>query len=153
MARSRSNQAPQRDRVVAGGSAGARTFTVRVPLAIRHRGGRKVIVMPEGAEAPTQTSPQAARPASTLVKALARAFRWRALLEDGAYAYIAEIAAAETINESYIARVIRLTLLGPNIVETILNGEQAEVTLDVLLKPFPMEWRSQTFGHAGRHGY
>jgi hypothetical protein len=59
---------------------------------------------------------------STLVKVPARAFRWRRMLESGAYGTIAELAAAEKINSSYVSRLLRLTLLAPEIVEMILDG-------------------------------
>jgi hypothetical protein len=79
-----------------------------------------------------------------MVKAIARAFRWREMLENGAHATIAEIAAAEKINESYVSRVLRLTLLSPDIVEAILDGRQpAEMTLAALMQPFAVEWREQ----------
>jgi hypothetical protein len=58
------------------------------------------------------------------VKAIARAFRWREMLEDATHGTIVEIAAAEKINESYVGRVLRLTLLAPKIVEGILKGQQ-----------------------------
>ncbi len=116
------------------------TVTVRVPFTVRRRGGRKVIVAPDGA-------PQApARPQvdSTLVKALARAFRWRRMMESGRFATIDELAAAEKINSSYVSRVLRLTLLAPDIVEAILDGRQPEgMTLPGLTKPFAVEWGSQ----------
>ena len=79
-----------------------------------------------------------------MVKAIARAFRWREMLENGTHATIAEIAAAEKINESYVGRVLRLTLLAPDIVEAILGGRQpAEMTLAVLMRPFAVEWTEQ----------
>ena len=78
-----------------------------------------------------------------MVKAIARAFRWREMLENGTHATIAEIAAAEKINESYVGRILRLTLLAPDIVEAVLGGRQpAEVTLTVLMRPFPIEWEA-----------
>ena len=81
---------------------------------------------------------------SALVKALARALRWRRMLETGVHATIGEIAAAERINPSYASRVLRLTLLSPEIVEAILDGRQGtEVTLDRLMRPFPVEWEGQ----------
>jgi hypothetical protein len=81
---------------------------------------------------------------NAMVKAIARAFRWHEMPENGTHATIAEIAAAEKINESYIGRVLRLTLLAPDIVESILKGRQpAEMTLAVLMLPFPVEWREQ----------
>jgi hypothetical protein len=81
---------------------------------------------------------------STLVKALARAFRWKRLLESGEYATIAELAEHEGIAPSYMTRVLRLTLLAPDIIEAILDGKQGpEVTLVRALEPFPVEWFEQ----------
>lgn len=121
-------------------SADGRTLTVRVPMAFRKRGGRKLVVSPEGANWASERR----EVDSALVKALARAHRWRRMLETGVHATIGEIAAAEQINPSYASRVLRLTLLAPEIVEAILDGRQGpEVTLYKLLRPFPMEWGSQ----------
>jgi hypothetical protein len=79
-----------------------------------------------------------------MVKAIVQAFRWREMLENGTYATIAEIAAAEKINESYIGRMLRLTLLAPNIVEEILGGRQpSALTLTVLMRRFPLLWLAQ----------
>jgi hypothetical protein len=78
-----------------------------------------------------------------LVKAIARAYRWKILLESGSYTSVSELAAAERINASYLARVLRLTLLSPNLVEGVLAGEHASLTLDVLLGSFPLEWVEQ----------
>jgi hypothetical protein len=75
-----------------------------------------------------------------MVKAIDPAFQWREMLEN--HATIAEIAAAEKINESYVGRVLRLTLLAPEIVEAILNGRQpAQMTLAVLMRRFQLRWR------------
>ena len=79
-----------------------------------------------------------------MVKAIARAHRWRRMIETGEYATIAEIAAAEKINETYVGRVLRLTLLAPDIIEAILGGRQpAEMTLAVLMRRFPVGWTEQ----------
>ncbi|HET6377000.1 MAG TPA: hypothetical protein VFG05_01620 [Methylocella sp.] len=118
-----------------------RTLTVHVPLAFRKRGGRKLIIAPAGAEA---WAPPRPRVDNAMVKALARAFRWRRMLETGTHATVAEIAAAEKINPSYVCRILRLTLLSPEIVEAILDGRQpADLQLEDLLRPFPVEWREQ----------
>ena len=72
------------------------------------------------------------------------AFRWREMLETGTHATIAEIAAAEKINESFVGRVLRLTLLAPDIVEAILGGRQpADLQLELLLRPVPSDWTDQ----------
>jgi hypothetical protein len=102
-----------------------RTVTVWVPLAFRKRGGRKRVVAPNGTDAPLLGPPGQV---STLVKAIARAHRWQRMLESGNYASIAELAAAEKINPSYLARVLRLTLLSPNMVEAILDGRSHQAT-------------------------
>jgi hypothetical protein len=79
-----------------------------------------------------------------MVKAINRAFRWRDMLESGEYATIREIAEAEKINESYVGRVLRLTLLAPEIVEAILGGRQPSgLQLDALMRRFPIGWREQ----------
>jgi hypothetical protein len=81
---------------------------------------------------------------TTLVKALARAFRWRRMLETGRYGTIDELAAAEKINSSYVSRLLRLTLLAPDIVEAILDGRQPDgMTLPGMREPFPVEWGRQ----------
>jgi hypothetical protein len=119
-----------------------RTVTVRVPILIRRRGGRKLVVAPDGTNIVAATVCRHID--SAMVKAIARGFRWREMLEDGTHATIAEIAAAEKINESYVGRVLRLTLLTPDIVEAILNGRQrAEITLAALMRRFPVEWEQQ----------
>lgn len=118
-------------------------ITVHVPLTFAKRGGRKQIVLPDG---PLSWAPPRARMDNTMVKAIARAFRWRKQLETGVYTTIEEVAAAEKINTSYVSRVMRLTLLAPSIIEAILDGRQGpEITLAKLMKPFPVEWEKQRF--------
>ena len=119
------------------------TVTVTVPFAIRKRGGRTLVITPDGiAAAPTPRS----RVDSALLKALARGFRWRKLLEKGDFSTIEEIAKAENINPSYISRVLRMTLLAPETVEEILAGRQPEgLTMARAMKPFPAEWKCQSF--------
>ena len=99
---------------------------------------------PEGWSGPA-LAPRPARVDGTLVTALARAHRWQGMLEGGEYASIEELARAEKINPSYLARVLRLTLLAPEIVESILDGryDPERITLDRLMKPFPVLWGEQ----------
>ena len=81
---------------------------------------------------------------NTMVKALARAFRWKRMLEAGEFTTLNELAEHEKIAPSYMSRVLRLTLLAPDIIEAILDGRQGpEVTLKKLLDPFPMDWEAQ----------
>ena len=115
--------------------------TVTVPFSIRKRGGRKLVITPDGV---TAAPMKRARVDSALLKALARGFRWRKLLETGDYATIEEIAGAENINPSYVSRVLRMTLLAPEIVETILAGKQPEgLTMARAMQPFLLEWSQQ----------
>ncbi len=118
----------------AGLSAKGALVRVEVPLTFSKR-----VVVPEGAPA---WAPRAGRINSTLVKALARAHRWQGLPESGAYGTIEELARAERINPSYLARVLRLTLLAPEIVDGILDGrhDAERVTLKGLMRPFPVDW-------------
>jgi hypothetical protein len=119
-----------------------RTVTVRVPISIHRRGGRKLVLAPNGER---ETGPAIRRRIdNAMVKAIARAFRWRDMLESGEYATIREIAHAEKINETYVGRVLRLTLLAPAMVEAIVNGRQpAGLQLDGLMRPFALEWTEQ----------
>jgi hypothetical protein len=126
------------------------SVTVMVPMTIRRRGGRKQIIGPEGA--PVHAGADGAGVAETrgdpaLVKALARAFRWRRMLEEGRYASIRELAAAEGVDRSYVGRVLNLTLVAPQVVEAILDGREYNTPcLPQLYSGVPDIWREQTKG-------
>jgi hypothetical protein len=114
--------------------------TIKVPFVVRKRGGRKLVLAPDGAPGP----PLAPQVDSTLVKAIARAFRWQRMLETGRYATIKEIAKAEKINPSYVSRVLRLTLLAPATVDAILDGRANEArTFAEAMAPFSVVWSRQ----------
>ena len=118
-----------------------RTLTVRIPMRFQRRGGRKVIVAPDGSAAWAPATP---KPDNTLIRALARAHRWKRLLESGTCASVAEIAHADKVNSSYVSRILRLTLLAPDIVEAILEGRQPEgMMLADLMSPIPADWGKQ----------
>ena len=118
------------------------TLTVHVPMTFRRRGGRKLIVAPDGSAMPA-ISPRI-QIDSVLVKALARAFRWQKLLEHGTYSSIKEIAAKEKIHKSYVGDVLRRNLLAPDIVEMILDGRQLPgLQFEHLRKSLPLEWQAQ----------
>ena len=115
--------------------------SINVPMTFKKRGGRKVIVLPDG----TQGNPAPkATIDNTMVKALARAFRWQALLENGTYGCIEDIARCEKIGASFVSRIARLALLAPDIVEAILEGKQpAYLTLKDLMGVLPVVWAEQ----------
>jgi len=113
------------------------TVTLHVPFRVVKRGGRKEMCLPDGVRPDRKAD-------NTLVKALARAFRWKRMLDSGEFATIAELAEREGIAPSYMTRVLRLTLLAPDIVGAIVDGRQEpEVTLARVLEPFPVEWTIQ----------
>ena len=122
---------------MSGTSPYSETVTLHVPFRIVKRGGRKEMLLPDGATPSRRND-------NTLVKALARAFRWKRMLESREFATIGELAEREGIAPSYMTRVLRLTLLAPDIINAILDGKQGpEVTLAQVLEPFPMDWSAQ----------
>ncbi len=113
------------------------TVTLHVPFRVVKRGGRKEMHLPDGFRPDRKAD-------NTLVKALARAFRWKRMLESGEFATIAEPAEREGIATSYMTRILRLTQLEPGIIEAVLDGRQNDaVTLARLMDPFPISWIEQ----------
>ena len=91
---------------------------------------------------------------NAMVKALARAFRWRKMLDDGVHATLEDLARAKGVNGTYVSRILRLTLLAPELVEAILDGPQPEeLQLDDLLTSFPLEWEGQRVSFRGPTPY
>ena len=122
------------------------TLVVRIPMRFRRQGGRKRILAPDGSDL---APPARAQPDGTLVKALARAWRWQRQLDSGVYVSFSEIAAAEKLSPSYVSRIARLALLAPDIIEAILAGTlNQSVILDRLEKGVPVEWGEQRISAA-----
>ncbi|MBI5121299.1 MAG: hypothetical protein HZA67_09860 [Rhodospirillales bacterium] len=120
------------------------TLTVRIPMTIRRIGGRKQIIVPEGEGVAERRS---AKPDEALLKALARAFKWKRMIEEGQVRSLNELAEAEKLNGSYVSRIFRLTLLAPDIVEAILEGRQPRtLQLADLLEDVPVDWGGQREG-------
>jgi len=127
----------------------ATSITVRVPLAIGHRQGRKTIVTPTAA-GPAATNTRA-DPA--LVEALARGFRYQRMLDEGRYASISEMATAERIERGYLGSLLRLTLLAPDIVEMIIERRcRKRVVLPALMGPLLSSWVAQQDVLDSEHG-
>ena len=121
-------------------SKDGRTAVVSISVSFLQRGGRKQILSPPGT-APWSPAP---RVDGALVKAVVRAHRWRHMLESGEYSSSAEMAKAEKVNDSYLSRILRLTLIAPDIIEAIVSGSQPRtLQLDDLLKPLPAAWEWQ----------
>lgn len=130
-------------------SADPETITVHVPMTFSTHGGRKLIISEAngGAGSPqyklSHDAPRQ-RTENALLKAIAKAYRWRRKIERGEYASITELAKAENVNQSYACRVLRLTLLAPAIVTEILDGRySSEFMLKQIMKPLPINWQDQ----------
>src|SRR4051812_5798945 len=122
-------------------SLSARILVISIPATFKQAGGRKQIVTPPGS---AEWRPTQQRCSSSLISAVAKAHLWRGLIEMGRYASAAELARKERLNESYVCRVLRLTLLAPEIVEAILDGSQPQtLELRALMRPLPSEWSAQ----------
>jgi hypothetical protein len=115
------------------------TLVVRIPMRFQRRCGRKRIVAPDGSELAPSSKPQSG---GTLIKALVRAWRWQRMLDEGRFASVRELSEAERVSLSYISRILRLTMLAPEIVERILVGCPGP-ELAQLMQPFPVEWERQ----------
>jgi hypothetical protein len=116
------------------------TLTIRIPMRLQRRGGRKLIMTPDGAAIPTPKP----RRDETLIKALVRAHRWRRRIESGQAKSITDLAEQEGVTDAYVCRLLPLTCLAPNIVEAILDGRQPrELKLAAILGNGPPAWEEQ----------
>jgi hypothetical protein len=116
------------------------TLTIHIPVRLQRRGGRKLIMTPEGAAMP---APKPSRD-ETLVKALVRAHRWRRRIESGRAKSITDLAEQEAVTVAYVCRLLPLTCLAPDIVEAILDGRQPKgLRLADVLGNGPLAWTVQ----------
>jgi hypothetical protein len=116
------------------------TLTIRIPIRLQRRGGRKLIMMPEGVAAPARKPSRD----ETLVKALVRAHRWRRRIESGRAKSITDLAEQEGVAVAYVCRLLPLTCLAPDMVETILDGRQPKgLRLAEVLGNGPLGWEEQ----------
>lgn len=117
------------------------SLTVSIPMAIRKRGGRKVVVSPAGAE---PWAPSQLRIDNTLRRAVVQAFHWKRQLELGKFATISELAEAEKLDRSFVSHTLPLTLLAPDLVDAILDGKQPRtMELQPLMRRLAVEWEHQ----------
>jgi hypothetical protein len=124
------------------------TLTIRIPIRLQRRGGRKLIMTPEGVAAPARKPSRD----ETLVKALVRAHRWRRRVESGQARSITDLAEQEGVTDAYICRLLPLTCLAPDIVEAVLDGRQPKgLRLAEMLGNGPLAWNVQreTWGWTG----
>ena len=124
------------------------SITVRIPMTFVRRGGRKVIVAPDGGDT---WAPARPRPDEALIRALVRAHRWKRLLKQRKYRSASELAEAEALTRSFVNRLLRLTLLAPVVVEAILDGRQPKgLQLEELTQTLPSAWHEQRQRLLGR---
>jgi hypothetical protein len=129
------------------------TLTIRIPIRLQRRGGRKLIITPEGAVPPPR------KPArdETLIKAIVRSHRWRRKIESGRAKSITDLAEQEGVTDAYVCRLLPLTCLAPDIVEAILDGRQPKgLRLAEMLGNGPVPWNDQRvswgFSHSNALG-
>jgi hypothetical protein len=125
---------------------------VDVPMRLKKRAGRKEVILPDAfndANAARMPHQEA------LVVALARAYRWQKLLDDGEFKSVSDLAREIGLDVSFAARLLRLTLLAPDIVEDVLMGEEPDgLSLTALTKQLPVAWtrqRETLLGTAHQH--
>lgn len=113
---------------------------IRVPMALKRRGGRKEIVVSEGLPRQRRSAPRAY---GALVLAVVRGHRWKELLDSGRYPSIDALAARMGVNSSYVGRHLNLALLAPDIVEAIITGQEPNGLSLEKLHRLPAEWEEQ----------
>ena len=121
-------------------AAGTGSIVIRIPLSLKRRGGRKEVIMPDGSP---PASPAPRHYVNPVVVALARAYRWAELLESGRFGSASAIAAAQGVDPSYVARIMRLCLLAPDIVESVLDGTAPDGLSLGKLYQLPTDWDEQ----------
>ena len=115
---------------------------IHIPMKLRRRGGRKVIITSDGGVYNPDSEP--AMPDDPVVKALAKARRWQTMLESGETATIKDLADKEGVERSYLARTLKLNILAPHIVEKVLAGDYPDsISLESLRGKIPLDWEEQ----------
>jgi hypothetical protein len=117
------------------------SLVINVPMKFKRRGGRKEIIVPEGLKS---SAAQRLDAQESLLTALAKAHLWKDLLDSGKILSISELAQRLGLDQSYIARTLRLSYLAPDIIEDIARGnEPSGLSLAKLHKGIPLLWEEQ----------
>ena len=117
------------------------TLTIHIPVSFKRRGGRKLILTPEGVVAPVAPAPSLD---DTMVKTLVKAHRWRQRIETGKARSITDLAEQEQVTVAYVAKLLPLTCLAPDIVAAILDGRQPRgLSVNRMLQNVPKAWDEQ----------
>lgn len=121
--------------------ANDQTINIFVPFIIKKRGGSAMIIIPKNIkkeQLPTSFDEK-------MIKAFAKAYKWKNMLEEGKIGSLSQIALQENISGPYVSRVFNLNLISPKIVETIINGKQPRTLKlqDLLYGDIPLLWQEQ----------
>lgn len=120
------------------------TLHIRIPMKFSRRSSRKMIVGPNGENMDAMADTQEDNADYTFISALGKAFSWQRMLDDGKYETPKELAKKENVEVTHMYRVMRLTLLAPDIIEAVLNGTQPRtLTLQNVVRGFPVSWQEQ----------
>ncbi len=120
-------------------------LSIRMPVCFKRRSSRKMIIAPSGAGVLLNTVDlKSAKPDQSFVSALVKAFQWQDLVDQGVYASPKELAEKENIEVTHVYRLIRLTMLAPDIIEAVLDGTQPRtLTMQNIVRGFPISWKEQ----------
>ena len=120
------------------------TLHIRIPMQFSRRSSRKMIVGPDGKTLSEMIDAEANNTDYTFISALGKAFSWQRMLDEGKYQTPKELAEKEKVEVTHMYRVMRLTLLAPDIIEAVLNGKQPRtLTLQNVVRGFPISWQEQ----------
>ena len=119
------------------------TVIVSVPVKFYRRNGRQMVLASLGSDTADSETLQDIN--STFVSLLAKAYAWQDELESGEHGTIEELADAKKVGRTYAGRILRLTSLCPEIVESIVNGDESyALSLRQLHKGIPVGWNQQS---------
>lgn len=117
------------------------TLTLHIPVEFKRRGGRKLVLAPDGLALPVPPKPTVDE---IMVKMLVKAHRWRRRIESGQAKSITDLAEQEHVTIAYVNRVLQLTCLAPDIVAAMLDGRQPRgLSMNIVLKGIPEAWEEQ----------
>ena len=120
-------------------------LSIRMQVCFKRRSGRKMIIAPKGMLALSHEEDlRALKPEQSFVNALVKAFQWQELTDRGVCASPKDVAKRENAEVTHVYRLMRLTMLAPDIIEAVLDGTQPRtLTLQNIVRGFPISWKEQ----------
>lgn len=115
---------------------------IHVPMRLKHKAGRKVVIAPKALDGDIPGAPSTEQ--ETILRAIATAWEWAALLESGQVESVTELARKVKFSYQYTMRILSLVNLSPEIVEAIFYGREPDgLSLQKLVNGFPDDWEEQ----------